>query len=342
MKSAIGRFAVRHAISILFLVLALCLGGAYAARRMGSSVFPRTDFPRVVIMVDNGVMPADEMMATVTRPIEEAMKDILGSETIRSTTGRGSAQIDLFFSWKVDMIQTELYVLSRLSQIRHALPATAQTAVYRMNFSTFPIIGISLTSPGRDISTLWELAQYDLKPKFLRLPGVARVELVGGQAPEYQVIVHPLRLAGLRLTLAQVTETLNRNNLVSATGLHQEDNKMYLTVVDGRVHSVQDLENLTITTGQGHPVRLKELARILRGKEPTFSVVTADGVDSVLLNIYSQLDASTYDIARQLQERLPTIRKDMPPDVKLAFFYDQSLLVRDSMLSAWEAIIFGL
>jgi CzcA family heavy metal efflux pump len=309
---------------------------------MGSSVFPKTDFPRVVIMVNNGVMPADEMMATVTRPIEEAMKDILGSETIRSTTGRGTAQIDLFFSWKVDMMQTELYVLSRLAQIRHTLPSTAQTEVYRMNFSTFPIIGISLAAPRRNISTLWELARYELKPRFLRIPGVARVELVGGQAPEYQVTVDPLRLAALRLTLAQVTETLNRNNLIFASGIHQEANKMYMAAVDGRVRSVQDIENLTITTAEGHPVRLRDFASVFRGKEPTFSVVTADGVDSVLLNIYSQPDASTYDIARQLQERLPSIRKDLPRDVKLAFFYDQSLLVRDSMLSAWEAILFGL
>src|ERR1051325_7076623 len=148
MKSAVGRFAVRHAISIVFLTLALCLTGGDVAKKMGSSVFPETNCPRVVIMVDNGVMPADEMMATLTRPIEEAMKDIPGSETIRSTTGRGTAQIDLFFSWKVDMIQTELYVLSRLSQIRSDLPGTARTDVYRMNFSTFPIIGISLTAPG--------------------------------------------------------------------------------------------------------------------------------------------------------------------------------------------------
>ena len=342
MKSAIGQFAVRHAISILFLVLALCLGGGYAASKMGSSVFPKTDFPRVVIMVNNGVMPADEMMATVTRPIEEAMKDILGSATIRSTTGRGSAQIDLFFSWKVDMIQTELYVLSRLAQIRSSLPATAQAEVYRMNFSTFPIIGISLIAPGRDISSLWELARYDLKPKFLRVPGVARVELVGGQAPEYQVIVDPLRLSALRLTLVQVTEALTRNNLVAGSGLHQEDNNMYLTVVDGRVHSVQDIENLTLTTEAGHPIPIKDIARVLRGKEPTFSVVTADGVDSVLLNVYSQPDASTLDIARHLEKQLPAIRKGLPRDVKLAFFYDQSLLVRDSMRSAWEAIVFGL
>src|ERR1051325_5858778 len=316
MKSAVGRFAVRHAISIVFLTLALCLAGGYAAKKMGSSVFPETNFPRVVIMVDNGVMPADEMMATLTRPIEEAMKDIPGSETIRSTTGRGTAQIDLFFSWKVDMIQTELYVLSRLSQIRNDLPGTPRTEVYRINFSTFPILGISLTAPGRDISSLWELARYDLKPRFLRIPGVARVELVGGQAPEYQIIVDPLWLAALRLTLAQVTDTLNRNNLVSGSGLHQEYNKMFMTAVDGRVHSVQDIENLTITTSEGHPIHLKDFARVLRGKEPTFSVVTADGVDSVLLNIYSQPDASTYDIARQLQERLVAIRKNMPPDRK--------------------------
>src|SRR5206468_13040208 len=90
MKAAIGRFAVRHAISIVFLVLALCFGGGYAARKMGSSVFPETDFPRVVIMADNGVMPADEMMATVTGPIGEAMNDVLACQTIRSTTVRGT------------------------------------------------------------------------------------------------------------------------------------------------------------------------------------------------------------------------------------------------------------
>src|SRR5947208_14435227 len=101
MKAAIGRFAVRHAISIVFLVLALCLGGGYAAWKMGSSVFPETDFPRVFIMADNGVIPAYEMMATVSRPIDEAWKDILGSETIRSTSGRGNDQLDLCFLWKV-------------------------------------------------------------------------------------------------------------------------------------------------------------------------------------------------------------------------------------------------
>src|SRR3954447_11917138 len=100
--SVASHFAVRHRLAIAFICLALCLAGMYAAFKMPSSVFPQTNFPRVVILVDNGVMPADEMMATITRPIEEAMKDIPGSLTIRSAMGRGAAEINVFFSWQAD------------------------------------------------------------------------------------------------------------------------------------------------------------------------------------------------------------------------------------------------
>src|SRR5947208_187044 len=130
-----GGFAIRHAKGIYFIVVALCLAGIYAARTMPSSVFPQTNFPRVVIDVQNGVMPTDEMMATITRPIEEAMKDIQGVTTVRSATGRGSANIDVFFNWNTDMTQAELFVMSRLAQIRSMLPATAETSARRLTFS---------------------------------------------------------------------------------------------------------------------------------------------------------------------------------------------------------------
>ena len=195
----LGRFATRHALSITFIAATLCLAGIFCALRMPSSVFPQTNFPRVVIIANNGITPADEMMATVTRPIEEALKDIPGAVTVRSATRRGSAQINVFFNWNVDMSQSELYVLGRLSQIRSNLPATASTEIERVTFSAFPIIGISLTSSNRDIMSLWETANYELKPRFLQIPGVARVEITGGREPEYHVVVDPLKLqaAGL-------------------------------------------------------------------------------------------------------------------------------------------------
>jgi CzcA family heavy metal efflux pump len=341
-QSLIGQFAVRYNTAIAFVCVALCLGGGYAASHIPSSVFPQTNFPRVVILVDNGVMPSDEMMATITRPIEESMKDIPGSVTVRSATGRGSAEISVFFTWSVDMVQSELYVLGRLSQIRSTLPATASTSVFRLTFSAFPIIGVSLTSHSRDITELWETARYNLKLRFLRIPGVARVDLVGGRTPEFQVIVDPTRLQAARLGLSQVTDALAKNNLVAPTGMHEENHTLYLALVDGRLHSLEDIANLVVAVSEGVPVRIRDIGRVERGPEPVFNIVTAEGVNAVLLNLRSQPDGSTLDIARDLRAELEALRHELPPDMKLAFFYDQSQIVRESVRSVWEAIIFGL
>jgi CzcA family heavy metal efflux pump len=337
-----ARWVTHHALSVAFICTALCLGGVYSANHIPSAVFPRTDFPRVVILVDNGVMPASEMMATITRPIEEAMKDIPGSTSVKSATGRGAAEINVFFNWSVDMVESELYVGSRLAEIRSGLPATATTFVQRLTFSAFPIIGISLTSQSRDLTSLWETARYTLKPLFLQIPGVARVDLVGGRAPEFHVIVDPTRLQAAGLALDQVSEAIASNNVIAPAGMHEENHTLYLAVVDARARTAEDIAGIVVALVHGVPVRVKDVARVERGEEPVFNVVTADGVNAVLLNIRSQPDGSTLDIARQLDGQLAQMRRELPPDMKLAFFYDQSLIVRDSVRSVWEAIGFGL
>ena len=340
--SFFGRFATRHALSIIFIAMALCVAGVICALQMPSSVFPQTNFPRVVIIVNNGIMPADEMMATITRPIEEALKNIPGAVTVRSATKRGSAQINVFFNWNVDMTQSELYVLGRFSQIRSDLPATITTEIERVTFSAFPIIGISLTSSNRDIASLWETANYELKPRFLQVPGVARVEITGGRTPEYHIIVDPLKLQVVGLGLSDVSDALTKNNLFSPAGMIQENYHLYLTTVDGRVHSMTDIENLVIAMRGNHPVQVKVVATVERAPEQVFQAETAQGLDAVLLNIQSQADGSTLDIAAALKKQLQQLRHELPPDMHLAFFYDQSLFVSDSVGSVWDAIIFGL
>ncbi|MCX6905286.1 MAG: efflux RND transporter permease subunit, partial [Verrucomicrobia bacterium] len=342
MTHFVGQFAIRHRLAIAFVSLALCLGGIYAAFNLPSSVFPQTNFPRVVIMVDNGVMPADEMMATVTRPIEEVMKDIPGAIRIRSNTGRGSAEVSVFFTWKADMIEAELHVEARLSQIRSLLPATVSTTTRRLTFSAFPILGVSLTSPRRTGIELWEMARYQIKPRFLRIPGVARVDLVGGRTPEYHVIVDPLRLHTAGLTLVQVTEALSKNNQVTPTGMHEENHTLYLAVVDGRLHNIAEIEDFIVTYANGRPIRVKDFARVEPGPEPAFKVVTAEGVAAVLLMVRSQPDGSTMDIASGLKKVIEEMKGDLPPDVRIVSFYDQSLFVRASAGSVRDAILFGL
>ncbi len=341
--SAIGAFAIRHRLAIIFITVAVCLGGVYSALRMPSSVFPETEFPRCVVLIDNGVMPGDEMMATITRPIEEAMKDIPGVVQVRSATGRGSAEVNVFFNWQVNMVQSELYVLNRISQLKASLPQTAKTTVWRLTFNAFPIIGVSLTSPKRGQTELWELARYNLKPRFLRIPGVARVDLVGGRTPEYHVVVDPLKLAAANLALTDVTTALEKNNLIAPAGFHMENHTIYLALVDSRAKGRRDIEDFVVMMRNNQPVRIRDFARVERGPAPMFNVVNAGGRRAVLMNIRAQpTGSSILNIAKELKTQLADLRRTLPQDMELSFFYDQSLLVEDSAESVWEAIIVGL
>ena len=342
-SSWLGRFATRHALAIMFIAAVLCLAGAFCARHTPSSVFPETSFPRIVIVVNNGIMPANEMMATITRPIEENMKTIPGVVSVRSSTSRGSAIINVVFNWGTDMQRSELYVLGQLADIRSDLPSTASTEVSRVSFSlSYPIIGISLTSSTRDQMDLWETATYKIKPLFLQIPGVSGVEILGGRAPEYHVIVDPLKLQATHLDLQNVSDALTQNNLISAAGMLVENYHLYLTTVDGRVHSPEDIGNVVITMHGNHPVQIKDVATVERGPSPAYSSMTAQGRQAVLFNIESQPDANVMEIAATLRKQFQELRSELPPDMHLAFFYDQSQFVRDSVSSVWSAIIFGL
>jgi CzcA family heavy metal efflux pump len=339
MRHAVGNFAVRHTAAILFLVAAACAAGGYAALHMPSAVFPQTDFPRVVVIAEDGVQPADQMMATVTRPIEEAVKAVPGARTVRSITGRGTAEVDVFFDWGTDMPRTELAVSAKVADLRGELPTAVHTDVYRMTFSVFPIIGLSLTSPTRPIESVWEQARYDLKPALLRIPGVADVQLVGGRSPEYRVSVDPARLASAHVSAGEVADAIRRNGQVIPGGLHEEGHQLFLATVDGRLRDADDVRNLTVPTAHG-VVRIGDVATVTRGPETVYNRVTADGRDAVLLNVFSQPDASTLEIATQLRAVLKAHK--LPGDITVGTFYDQSLLVRDSVRGVWEAIAFGL
>src|SRR5271168_373240 len=122
----------RMARPIFFLTISLALVGAYLAFSIPVSVFPSTDFPRIVIGVDNGVMPIDQMLVTITRPLEEAVNVVPGLQKVQSITSRGSAEIDLFFDWNVDMYQTLQRVDSVLARTQTELPPTAKVESHRL------------------------------------------------------------------------------------------------------------------------------------------------------------------------------------------------------------------
>src|ERR1700692_441051 len=200
----------RHSKSIIFLILTLAVVGVYEALSLPIAVFPATNFPRIIIGVDNGVMPINQMEVTITRPLENAVNSVPGLEDVRSVTSRGSAEVDLSFSWSVDMVQTLQQVNSAVARIQSTLPPTAQIDTHRLDFASFPILGYSLTSDKVPQTQLWELATYELKPRLNRLNGVATVIVQGGQEPEFQIEPDPVKLLSAGVTLQDILDTVNK------------------------------------------------------------------------------------------------------------------------------------
>src|SRR6185312_15443869 len=118
----------RFSRPVIFVIITLIAIGIYLAFTIPIAVFPSTDFPRIVVGIDNGVAPINQMQVTITRRIEEAMNAVPGLEQIRSITSRGTADINLFFNWNVNMFQTLQYVNAALSRVQPELPSTAKLA----------------------------------------------------------------------------------------------------------------------------------------------------------------------------------------------------------------------
>jgi multidrug efflux pump subunit AcrB len=336
-------WVAQHSRPVIFLILTLALLGAYLAFTIPVSVFPSTDFPRVLIGVDNGVMPIDQMMVTVTRPIEEAVNSVPGLLTVRSTTSRGSAEIDLFFRWDVDMFQTLQYVNAALSRVQPEIPATAKVEAHRLTFAAFPIIGYSLTSDTMPQTKLWEMATYEMKPRLNRLEGVSTVVVQGGQEPEFQITPDPAKLLAASVTISDILDSVRRTNLVDSPGLLERNHQLYLGLVNGQVRTPEEIANAVVkNTPAGIPVRIGDLSTVAPGVKPVYTVVTANGKPAVLLNINRQPDGNTMQVAQEVHDEIDNIRKTLPPGVEIQPFYDQSIIVGDSIRSVRDAILLGL
>jgi multidrug efflux pump subunit AcrB len=295
--------------TIFFFSLALTIAGAYAAFRVPISVFPDTNFPRVVIGVDNGVMPVEQMQVTITKPIEDAVNSVPGLTTVRSTTSRGSAEVSLFFDWSVDMFRTLQLVDSAIGKVQQTLPATARITTNRLTFATFPILGYSLTSDTVSQTALWELATYDLKPPLNRVPGVSTVTVQGGQVPEFHVVPNLAKLQAAGVTILDITNAIQTSNIIDSPGLYEQDHQLVLGLVGAQAHDVDGLRQIAVkVTPGGAPVRVGDVAVVERATMPVYTTVTANGKNAVLLNITRQPSSNTVAVANAVADQIALLQ----------------------------------
>ena len=228
------------------------------------------------------------------------------------------------------------------------MPRTARITTNRLTFATFPILGYALTADDRGKDTvaqtrLWEIATYDLKPPLNRVNGVSTVTVQGGQIPEFHIVPNLARLQAAGVTLLELVNAVQESNIIDSPGLYEADHQLILGLIGAQAHSAAELSNLIVKTSPaGVAIRVGDVATVGPSTMPVYTAVRANGKPAVLLNITRQPSGNTVAVANGVAAQMTQLQSKLPPGVHVTAFYDQSELVRESILSVRDAILIGL
>jgi CzcA family heavy metal efflux pump len=330
----------RHARAILFTVAVLAASGVALLQQMPVSLFPDVTFPRIVILADNGEEPAERMMIEVTKPLEETASSVPGVRIVRSITGRGATEISVNLDWGTDVQQTLQLLQGRIANIRSALPARATIQTEQMQVAVFPILGYSLTSDSISLVDLRDIALYQIRPALMRVRGVARVEITGGDTREFRVTVAPEKLAAYHLDIRQVSDAIQKANIVASAGLVENNYLLYLSLVSGLYRTSGDIGACVVAVRGGVPLRVTDVAEVIPSVADKFIRTTAHGREAVLVNIMKQPTGSTVQIGSDVIAALGSLK--LPSGVRFENFYDQGGFIQSSIRSTRDSIIVGI
>ncbi|MGS0998668.1 efflux RND transporter permease subunit [Rhodanobacter sp. UC4451_H18] len=332
----------RHRRSLLFLAFMLAMGGIASAFFMPVALFPNVAFPRIQMTIDAGDRPADQMAIQVTTPVEVAVRRVRGVRDVKSTTSRGSAQIEVTFDWGFDMNAALQEINGAAGQVLAQLPAGTQLSTRRMDPTTFPELGYSLRSHTLSPSDLHDLAEYQLRPLLSSITGVAHVDVQGGEVAEFHADVDPHKLRALGLSLADVTKAVSNAATIQAMGRVSDHYKLYLLLANNQPTTLAALGDIVVQAVPGGVVRLKDVARVSLSHVPQWIRVNADGQNAVLLQVYQQPGGNSVQIAKDVKQKLADYAPQLPAGVHIANWYDQTQLVTAAASSVRDAILIGI
>ncbi|HEV2170704.1 MAG TPA: efflux RND transporter permease subunit, partial [Candidatus Binatus sp.] len=311
------------------------------ARTIPSAVFPEIIFRRATILADSGDLPADQMLASVTRPLENAAYTVPGVTLVRSTTTRGSAEIDVAFGEDADPQISYQMLSAAVSHTRSLLPSDTAIDTALLTTGTFPIVDISMSSKIRSLPELTDFANYDLVPSLHRIDGTYRVEVIGGKYREFVVRLDPARMLQHDMSPGDVVAGLSKNNVIASAGRMNESHRMLLTVVTTDLHQADQIAALPLTAAGGQPVRVSDVASVELGITEDYVRAACENGAAVLVGISRRPSGSTEEVAAQARQILAEFRQRYP-DVQYSISYDQSDLVVESIKSVRDAIVLGL
>ncbi len=321
--------------------VALAAGaGLLAGRALPSSIYPRLEFPRVVIIGHSGTLPARTMMLAVTRPLEQAVMEVPGIRRVRSTTFRGATEISAQFEPSTDMIVALQQVQGKVDDERPSLPPDTDLVVERLTPAAFPMYILTLTG-SVSAADLYDYGFYVMRPRLARVAGAGQVEVLASDTREIEVVTDPGRLLAAGLTVHDVAEKLRAANRLAPVGRYASGGVQQLVLASGLWPSVDAIGQTPVVVRPDGVVRVHDIGTVFPGTPDRTGLVTANGRDAATVSVSQQVGANILDIETGVQQAVDELARALPAGLQITKLYDLAEFVRDAIANVRDAILIG-
>lgn len=327
-------------LSVLMIVIFII--GVVSYTKIQTALFPNITFPKIKIIADNGQQPVNKMMITVTKPLENSVKQVENLKLIRSITSMGSCEISAFLEWNTNIDLGKQRIESRIAQIRNDLPPSVHITIKKMNPSILPVMGYSLEGKDKSQIELKLLAQYTVKPFLSRIPGVSSIGIIGGKTKEYRIVLNPDKMGMLGITPQIVANAVGQSDFIKSNGYIVDYKRLYLTLTDAVLKNKKELEDLVVLNTAKRLIRIRDIATVTINARTEYVKINANGKDVPLVAVIKQPNANLIQVATQVTQQVRKLNKLLPKGVRLRPYYNQATFVNDSVRSIIDVLWIGL
>lgn len=311
MMSALVRFAIRFYGVMIGLALLVVVYGAYSLTQSDLNVFPEFAPTQVVIQTESPGLSASLVEKLVTQPIENVISGAIGIKSLRSQSIPGLSIVTVIFQDKSDIYRNRQIVAEHLNMLGSQLPPGIVPNITPLTSSASTVMGIGVTSDKLSLMQLRTLVDWHLTPHLMAIPGVADINVYGGEVRQFQIKIDPRKLMLYQLNVQDVVNAASRATGVRGAGFIQNDNQRIILNSQGQTTTPQQLANITLLRKMGRTIRISDVAEVAEGAAPSISAAAINGHPAVYLSVQGQLGANVYALTQLLERKLSDIEPSL-------------------------------
>ncbi len=333
--------SIKRPVFATMIMAALVVLGLFSYLRLGVDLFPNVDLPIATITTTLRGASPEEVETSITKPIEEVVNTISGIDELRSTSFEGISQVIVSFGLQKNADVGAQEVRDAVARILRELPqGTDPPVIEKFDPGASPIMSIAV-SGDRSARDITEIAKKKVKEPLETISGVGKISMIGAREREVHVIINPLRLHAYNISIKDVKEAIQKQNLEVPGGRVDQGRRELVLRTMGRVERPEDFEKIIVANISGVPIRISDIGRVADTTVEPRTLARLDGKSTVSLVIQKQSGTNTVEIISRVKEALEELKPSFPAGIEAMVVRDQSGFIRASLHTVQEHLILG-